>query len=232
MSVIKDGLYWYVVTAKSLALLLGEWYRYRKQRNFLRAELLLWLSYLMKNPYQLCRRFFAEKDLPSQPYGETPLLVLEKAISRIAPEQGQLFLDLGCGRGRLLFWASDRFQLQAKGVEINPTFCTIADQVVSRLGLDEQIIIAEASFLAANLHQAKIIYCYAAALEQSTFDAMIARLSHLSTETWIISVSDPLNSYLSEPAFETFDAVHGQFLWGKTTLFLQKPLGYRYHHGE
>lgn len=223
---IKTILLGYWVILKELLTFASNLIRYRKSPQYLKAEMYLLKHYCFRNPYRMCRRYIERLKEPSQPYGETPLCEIEKILDDQNITSNDLFVDLGCGRGKLLYWVSAQYPCLVKGVEINPTFVKLGNKIIQSLQASQRISIVEASFFTANISTATVIYLYAIALEDKQLTMLASLLSQHPPETRIISVSDPLNDYCDEPLFETIKTYEATFLWGKTTLFLQCPLGW------
>jgi hypothetical protein len=51
------------------------------------------------------------------PWVPSNLKMVGHALKYIAPSKGQTFADLGCGDGRIVFYANNKYQLQADGFE-------------------------------------------------------------------------------------------------------------------
>ncbi|WP_339165538.1 SAM-dependent methyltransferase [Siminovitchia sp. FSL W7-1587] len=54
-------------------------------------------------------------------YEPTPYAALEQLFSRYRLSKSDCFVDMGCGKGRVAFFAHHLFQVSATGVEMNPS---------------------------------------------------------------------------------------------------------------
>lgn len=212
------------VPIKELLIFVTNLTRYRSSRAYLKVEFYLFRYYLFRNPYLLCRRYLVGINEPSQPYGETPLRVIEKILKSQSLTKEDLFVDLGCGRGKLLFWVAAHYPCKVKGVDINPSFVAVGNRIIDALHWYPKVSMVEASYFTANISKATVIYVYAIALDDDSLSQLAILLAQHPPETRIISVSDPLNEYCVTPLFETIETFDATFLWGRTTLFLQCPL--------
>ncbi|MFA6254138.1 MAG: methyltransferase domain-containing protein [Candidatus Paceibacterota bacterium] len=92
------------------------------------------------------------------PFVSTPSkrVAIILAAAKIKP--GQIFLDLGCGKGEFLIEASRDYGATAIGYEVSlwPYLWAKARIMISR----STATIKFASFLKADLSQADVIYCY------------------------------------------------------------------------
>lgn len=77
------------------------------------------------------------------PPGEQPTSIEEvrRVLAILRPQQHETFVDYGCGDGRWLIEAVQRYGCRAIGVEINPKRAAIARRKVSDAGLSGRITI-------------------------------------------------------------------------------------------
>ncbi len=78
-------------------------------------------------------------------------------LETVAPEPGQLLVDLGCGDGRVLRCASRHYRVYAQGYELNP-LAYLKARLLSAGYAD--VAIHRKNFWKADLSSADIVCCY------------------------------------------------------------------------
>ncbi|MDJ0720919.1 MAG: hypothetical protein QNJ04_04780 [Desulfobacterales bacterium] len=78
-------------------------------------------------------------------------------LEAVAPEPGQVLVDLGCGDGRVLRCASRRYHVYAQGYELNP-LAYLKARLMS-LGYAD-VAIHRRNFWKADLSSADVVCCY------------------------------------------------------------------------
>ena len=104
------------------------------------VDFLFWVWYSMGRKYRLSSKERPRKQLGqgvNYTYGETPLSVLETIFVECSPKVGAVFMELGCGTGRLSFAAVLQYQLKAIGVDIIPSFVRRASRLGHLMGLED-----------------------------------------------------------------------------------------------
>ncbi len=187
---------------------------YRKPQ-FALLDLAFGLSYLFSNPFSLCRKTMqkrGEKEIHA--YGETPLVVWKKIaeLAKIGPDD--LFLDLGCGRGKLCFWIASEIGCRTRGVDFVPAFVR-RGSFLARLFRLSHLEFKESALSDIALTEASVIYLYTFHPEEERLD-----FSELASGTRVITVSEKL----AEPNFELTATVPVQFPWGETEVFIHRVL--------
>ncbi len=75
-------------------------------------------------------------------------------------KQGETLFDLGCGDGRILFSAAQRFGAKAVGVELSPTLVKRTRASVEAQGLQEQIRVVEGDMMTLDTSPAQVVALY------------------------------------------------------------------------
>lgn len=184
---------------------------------FKEADTSLKQLYSGENPYKICKDFM-QKSKKSQVhvYGETPLTELYAILLKCHLTEKDCFIDIGCGRGRNIFFTSAFFGCKTLGLDIVPLFCERADRIAFFLENPPQFICEDMETF--DLNKATIIYFYAICLEDDLLLKMIDKLSKLKKGTKVITVSFPLSDY--SKVFSTLFSKKAFYPWGKTELFL------------
>jgi cyclopropane fatty-acyl-phospholipid synthase-like methyltransferase len=73
---------------------------------------------------------------------------------------GETLIDLGCGDGRILITAVERYKAKAVGIEISPKLVAQATERIQREGLTDQAKVIQGDLLEADLTGADIVTIY------------------------------------------------------------------------
>jgi SAM-dependent methyltransferase len=146
-------------------------------------------------------------------YGETPIQ-LWSVIARAAElSRDDLFLDLGCGRGKLCLWTSMTIGCSSIGVDWVPSFIRKARLTARLFRLPAQFFCSRIT--EAPISRASVIYLYTYHPDE---EKMV--FSHVPSGARVITVSEPL----SLPDFTVSQVLTASFPWGTTEVFINKKL--------
>lgn len=177
----------------------------------------LCFHYRFKNPYRISKRFLIKQGADDiYCYGETPLTTLEKIAKECSISSHDSVIELGCGRGRGVFFLATHFGCNVKGIEWIPEFVGPAHRIAAYC---PKVSFACEDMLTTDLSKASIIYLYGTSLDDATLEHLIKRFEKLPIGTKIITVSYPLTG-----KFELCKQFNAEFPWGRTQIFLQKRI--------
>lgn len=185
-------------------------FRYYRSLSFFFTDLLLSVRYLFKSPFRLA------KDI----YGETPLTTLDKIAKECRLLSKDVVYDLGCGRGRALFWLRHFINCEVIGVDNQQIFIDRANAVKQRMQMNKMTFLSE-DFTTLNFEKATVIYFYGTCYPDALIEKLIAKFRDLARGTKIISVSYPLTEFTTEPLFTLQKTFKGKYPWGTTEIFYQ-----------
>ena len=94
------------------------------------------------------------------PFVPTPELVVEKMLAAAELKAGETLYDLGCGDGRILFMAAQKFGANAVGVELSSNLVSQTMDKARQLGLQGQVKVIEGNLLNVNLRDADVVTLY------------------------------------------------------------------------
>jgi len=94
------------------------------------------------------------------PFVPTPEPVVERMLTSAELKPGETLYDLGCGDGRILFEAAQKFGARAVGVELSSKLVEEVNEKVRALGLQDQIKVIEGNLLNVNLRPADVVTLY------------------------------------------------------------------------
>lgn len=175
--------------------------------------------YRFQNPFRISRQFLQKKgEKEVHLYGETPLTLYEKIGIECQLTSADSVLELGCGRGRGLFFLMNRFGVSARGVDWIPVFIEKAQQVKERFSC-ARISFSCENFLQTDLQGHSLIYLFGTALDEYLIDRLVQQFKKLPPTVKIVTVSYPLTDYSS--AFAVEKEFSGKFPWGTAQFYVQ-----------
>jgi len=194
-------------------------FRFYSNWNFLRCDFSILSAYLFQNPFRISRVALlemGEKDIYT--YGETPLTTLDLIADQCEIAASDMVYELGCGRGRTVFWLGTWIGCHAVGIDRIPLFIEKAKRIKKRLALSH-IEFFQGDILEFNLKKASVIYFYGTCSDDSFIKRLVDHFSSLKTGTRIITVSYPITDYSDD--FVLLKSFPGKFTWGSATVYLQ-----------
>ena len=90
----------------------------------------------------------------------TPQTIVERMLSLAQVRPGEMVYDLGCGDGRIVITAAQKFKARAVGIEIRREIYESTLGKVSSLGLANQVRIVHGNALHYDLSPADIVTLY------------------------------------------------------------------------
>jgi protein-L-isoaspartate O-methyltransferase len=90
----------------------------------------------------------------------SPQGVVDRMIEAAHLLTGETVYDLGCGDGRILIAAVQRYKVKAVGVELSPTLANAARENIRRLNLQEQASVVEGDMREVDLTPADVVFLY------------------------------------------------------------------------
>ncbi|MEM1010051.1 MAG: class I SAM-dependent methyltransferase [Myxococcota bacterium] len=126
------------------------------------------------------------------------------------------FLDLGCGRGKLVMLAA-ALGVEAEGIEIIPQHLQCARWAARGLA---RAHFREDDLRFADLGQATIFWVTGTCWDEPTCDRLADRIVHSECGRLVISVSAPLK----HPQLQQEQMIQGRSTWGRTRIYIQRIL--------
>lgn len=90
----------------------------------------------------------------------TPQLVVEHMLAIAQVKPGEMVYDLGCGDGRIVITAAQKFKARAVGIEIRRDIYETTLGKVASLGLTDQVRIVHGNALQYDLAPADVVTLY------------------------------------------------------------------------
>jgi ribosomal protein L11 methylase PrmA len=94
------------------------------------------------------------------PYVPTPQHVVEEMLKLGGAKTGDIVYDLGCGDGRIVVTAAQKFHARATGIDINPVRIKEAQENARKAGVTNQVKFIEKNLFEADVHDATLVTLY------------------------------------------------------------------------
>lgn len=158
-----------------------------------------------ENPYRIQEAF---------PYGETPLCSLKQIADKFELNSNDRVVDLGCGRGRGVFFLSQFYGCRVHGIDKVASFINKAKAVAAEQRLP-RITFSWGDLRNYDFSQATFVFFYGTTFSDSFLDELSVALQAFPKQGKIVTVSAPLSGY------PVLDQCSVSFPWGKGEVFLQ-----------
>jgi hypothetical protein len=186
-----------------------------------KLQALMAALYFFDPPYRIVSRFPSRPEFPRDNliYGETPLLTFQSIMGKLSLQGGEMFCDLGCGRGFPCFFAHYLLKMPAVGIDLIPEFIDRANRIKGFLHARD-LTFLKSSFIEADLPAGAIFYCAGTTFDDATMLALSEKLLAIPGRIIIISLSRGLPS----PLFETIHCGLYRFSWGTSHVYIQEKV--------
>lgn len=94
------------------------------------------------------------------PYVPTPYSIVEKMLELAGVGENDVVYDLGCGDGRIVIMAAEKFGARGVGVDYNPERVKEAKAIVKEKGLEDKVEIILHDALKVDLSPATVVTLY------------------------------------------------------------------------
>jgi predicted RNA methylase len=94
------------------------------------------------------------------PYVVSPQLVVDQMLAAAGVRPGELVYDLGCGDGRVVITAAQRFGAKSVGVELKPDLVRAATDQIKKLGLQNRARVIQGDLMEVDISDADVVVLY------------------------------------------------------------------------
>jgi predicted RNA methylase len=94
------------------------------------------------------------------PFVSSPQRAVDKMLDMANLKPGETLYDLGCGDGRILIAAAQKFKVKAVGIEISERLAHRAENNVKALGLENRVRVIRGDFMQTDLSPADVVTLY------------------------------------------------------------------------
>jgi SAM-dependent methyltransferase len=153
----------------------------------------------------------AEPRTPDVGFVPTPMAAVERMIAMADIKTGELVYDLGCGDGRIVVAAAQRYGVRAVGVDINPERVVESRANAVAAGVENLVSIRQADIFTLDLSEADVVFTY---LTPRLNQRLMPQLRKLKPGSRIISYEfDMGNAKPVELVRERFDGYGEQRIY-------------------
>jgi ubiquinone/menaquinone biosynthesis C-methylase UbiE len=97
---------------------------------------------------------------PDVPYVPTKQEVVEEMLRMAGVKPGDVVYDLGCGDGRIVITAAQKFGARGIGVDINPQRIAEANANARRAGVEKEVTFKLGDLFEADIREATVVTLY------------------------------------------------------------------------
>jgi ubiquinone/menaquinone biosynthesis C-methylase UbiE len=94
------------------------------------------------------------------PFVPSPFIVIERMLQIAGVKPGETVYDLGCGNGRILITAAQKFGAKAVGIELNESLAHEAQQKAKELNLESMVTVIHGNFQDVDISPADVVTLY------------------------------------------------------------------------
>jgi hypothetical protein len=200
-------------------------YRYYSRKPlFFLIDVVFFALYALRTPFTVSKRYLQGQDSENiYTYGETPYSTLEYIARECDITDKDTVYELGCGRGKTLFWLASFIGCRCHGIEIIPSFVQRAQRVQSLFSVEKISFCCE-DMLEADFSKATVVYLYGTCLDDTFIRSLAKKMRSLPPGARIITVSYPLTGYSDEEMFSLEKTFSASFTWGSTDVYCHRRL--------
>lgn len=140
------------------------------------------------------------------PYVAAPDQAVDRMLQMADPRPGETLYDLGCGDGRIVIAAAERYKVKAVGIEISARLAAEAAANVKRDGLQKLVKVIHGDFMKANLSGANVVTLYLATSANRLLRPKLER--YLKPKSRVVSYDYPIPGWNPIDTSET-EGHHG-----------------------
>jgi predicted RNA methylase len=94
------------------------------------------------------------------PYVTSPQVVVDTMLEAAQVKPGETVYDLGCGDGRILVTAVEKFKAKAVGVELNERLAKLAADSIKHRNMEDRARVIQGNMLDVDLSGADVVTLY------------------------------------------------------------------------
>ncbi len=94
------------------------------------------------------------------PFVPTPPEVVDEMLKLVRPKPGDVLYDLGCGDGRIVIAAAQKYGVKALGIDIDPVRIAESNENAAQAGLGGKVRFIQQDLFEADFHDATVVTMY------------------------------------------------------------------------
>lgn len=123
------------------------------------------------------------------PYVATPQSAVERMIQLAEVKPGEVVYDLGCGDGRILVTAAQRYRVKAIGVDLDPERVKESIANAEKAGVEDLVTVTQGDIFEQDLKDADVVFLY---LFSSLNTKLLPQLEKMKPGSRVISFEFPI----------------------------------------
>ncbi len=176
-------------------------------------------AYRFHNPFRISKEFLKKRGESNvDAYGETPLPVFAQIAKECGLSKGDTVIEMGCGRGRGVFFLSWLTGCRVIGIDWVPSFIRTAEDISKRSLPLLPISFRCEKMESSDFSHVSVIYLYGTCLSDEEIGSLVKRFESLPASAKIITVSYPLSDYSQR--FITTKQFTASFPWGEAEIYI------------
>jgi precorrin-6B methylase 2 len=132
----------------------------------------------------------------SVPYVPTPPEVVEAMLKLAGVKRGDVVYDLGCGDGRIVVMAAEKFGARAVGIDLNPERIKEAEENARKAGVTDRVKFVQKDMYEADVSEATVVTLYL--LTSANMKLRPKLLSQLKPGSRVVSQSFDMGDWKAE----------------------------------
>jgi len=97
---------------------------------------------------------------PDVIYVPTPQEVVDKMLELVEVKKDDIVYDLGCGDGRIVITAAQKFHARGVGIDINPERIQEAEENARKAGVTDRVRFVKGDLFEADIKEATVVTLY------------------------------------------------------------------------
>jgi SAM-dependent methyltransferase len=102
----------------------------------------------------------ADEKLPTVPYVPTPQEVVDKMLEMAKVTKNDVVYDLGCGDGRIVITAAQKYGARGVGIDLNPERIKEANENLKKSGVGNRVKFMQGDLFKSNFAEATVVTLY------------------------------------------------------------------------
>jgi ubiquinone/menaquinone biosynthesis C-methylase UbiE len=135
------------------------------------------------------------------PYVTAPEHAVDKMLEAANLKPGETLYDLGCGDGRIVIAAAQRYNVKAVGIEISESLAKSVAEKVKKEGLQKRVTIIHGDFMKTDLSKADVVTLYLATTANDTVRPNLERF--LRPHARVVSYDYPVPGWKPVETMDT-----------------------------
>jgi predicted RNA methylase len=153
------------------------------------------------------------------PNVSAPLRAVDKIVDLANLKPGETLYDLGCGDGRILIAAAQKYSIKAVGVEISERLAQTAEENVKSRGLEDRVKIIHGDFMQVDLSNADVVTLYLVTTANENLRPNLEK--YLKKDARVLSYDYPIPGWKPVEEAETDPSRYGN----RHTIYLYQVPG-------